>query len=138
MQVGNYVFPDDLYYDVNHGWAKVDGDIVTIGLSDFSQQLAGTFIHVKMPKIGKDTKQGKPVSAIESGKWVGRIYAPVTGEVIEINEDLKKKAEIINNDPYGAGWICKIKMTDPSELDALLQSEKVAEFYQEEIKKHNK
>ncbi|WP_366922676.1 glycine cleavage system protein GcvH [Metallumcola ferriviriculae] len=138
MQLGSYTFPDDLYYDENHGWAKVDGDLVILGLSDFSQQLAGTFIHIKLPKLGKSTKQGKPVSSIESGKWVGRIYAPVTGEVVEINEDLKKKAEIINNDPYDQGWICKIKMADPAELDNLLHGDKVKEFYEAEIEKHKK
>ncbi|BCV20256.1 glycine cleavage system protein GcvH [Moorella sp. Hama-1] len=138
MQIATYNFPDDLYYDDKHSWARIEGDIATVGLTDFSQQLAGAFIHINLPKKGKTVAQGKPLAAVESGKWVGRAYAPVSGEVIEVNEGLKKQTGLMNSDPYGEGWIARIKMSNPAETANLLQGEALKAFIEEEIAKHQK
>lgn len=136
MKVKGYEFPDDLYYDKNHFWAKVDGDTVIMGTTDLTQKLAGEITFVDVPEEGDEITAGKPFGSIESGKWVGRVYAPVSGEVSEGNEDLDDEPEIINQDPYGKGWICKIA---PSGLDAdlanLMQGEDYAKWVTAEIEK---
>ncbi|MEW5866566.1 MAG: glycine cleavage system protein GcvH [Bacillota bacterium] len=138
MEVKGYLLPDELYYEPNHSWAKVDGDTVTVGLNDFAQKLAGEFVSVDLPSEGKKVQQGKPIAAVESGKWVGRVYAPVSGEVIEVNENVEDDPTLMNSDPYGEGWVLKIKMDDPAELESLLQGEKAAKWLEEEIEKHAK
>lgn len=138
MEVKGYLLPDELYYEPNHSWAKVDGDTVTVGLNDFAQKLAGEFVSVDLPSEGKKVQRGKPIAAVESGKWVGRVYAPVSGEVIEVNENVEDDPTLMNSDPYGEGWVLKIKMDDPAELESLLQGEKAAKWLEEEIEKHAK
>jgi glycine cleavage system H protein len=112
MNIEGYNFPDDLYYDKNHFWARVDGDVVTMGATDFSQKLAGEITFVDLDQEGQTVAQGKPFASIESGKWVGRVYAMVSGEVTEINEALEDEPEAINQAPYGAGWIFKIEASN--------------------------
>lgn len=138
MEVKGYLLPDELYYEPNHSWAKVDGDTVTVGLNDFAQKLAGEFVSVDLPSEGKKVQQGKPIAAVESGKWVGRVYAPVSGEIVEVNENVEDDPILLNSDPYGEGWVLKIKMDDPTELESLLQGEKAAKWLEEEIEKHAK
>ena len=123
MEIEGYNFPDDLYYDKEHYWARVDGDVVTMGATDFSQKLAGEITYVDIDQEGEEVEQGKPFASIESGKWVGRIYAVVSGEVVEINEDLEDEPEKINESPYGDGWIFKIQASDlDGELDGLMKA----------------
>ncbi len=138
MEVKGYLLPDDLYYEPNHSWGKVDGDIVMVGINDFAQKLAGEFVSVDLPSPGKKVQQGKPVAAVESGKWVGRIYAVVSGEVVEVNENVEDDPTLMNTDPYGEGWVFRVKMDDPSELGGLMQGEKAARWLEEEIEKHAK
>ena len=114
MEIDNYSFPDDLYYDKNHFWARVEGDLVVMGTTDFSQQLAGEITFVDIEMEGEEVEQGQPFASIESGKWVGRVYAVVSGEVVEVNEELEDEPELINKSPYGDGWLFKI---EPSNLD---------------------
>jgi glycine cleavage system H protein len=108
MEIEGYSFPDDLLYDKNHFWARVEGGSVVMGTTDFAQKLAGEIGYVELPEAGQKISQGKPFGSIESGKWVGRIYAVLSGEVAEVNEALEDEPELINNSPYGDGWICKI------------------------------
>lgn len=117
MEVKGYNFPDELYYDKNHFWARVEGGVVVMGTTDLTQKLAGDITFVDVPGEGDEVTQGKPFGSIESGKWVGRVYAVVSGEVNQGNEALEDEPELINQDCYGAGWICKIT---PSDLDAEL------------------
>lgn len=117
MKVKGYNFPDDLYYDANHFWAKVDGDEVVMGTTDLTQKLAGEITFVDVPEEDDEVTQGKPFGSIESGKWVGRVYAVLSGEIAEGNEDLEDEPELINEDCYGKGWIARIT---PSDLDAEL------------------
>jgi glycine cleavage system H protein len=115
MEIEGYSFPDDLLYDKNHFWARVEGGSVVMGTTDFAQKLAGEIGYVELPEAGQKVAQGKPFGSIESGKWVGRIYAVLSGEVAEVNEALEDEPELINKAPYGEGWICKIT---PENLDA--------------------
>ena len=117
MEIEGYFFPDDLYYDKNHYWARIDGDMVVMGATDFSQKLAGEITYVDIDQEGEEVEQGKPFASIESGKWVGRVYAVVSGEIVEINEDLEDEPEIINQNCYEDGWLFKI---EPSNLDGEL------------------
>jgi len=130
------LLPDDLYYDRNHTWGKVEGDIVTVGLNDFAQKLAKDFVSVDLPLEGRNVIQGKAIASVESGKWVGRIYAIVSGEIVEINEDLEDEPTLLNTDPYGEGWVLKIRMDEPDELANLLQGEEAVRWLEEEIAKH--
>jgi glycine cleavage system H protein len=124
-------FPEGLLYSEHDEWVKVDGDVLTLGISDFAQDALGELVHVEMPEVGDDISAGEAVCEVESVKAVAEVYTPVDGEVIEVNEALDGEEETINEDPYGAGWLIKIRITDASGLDALLTTEaykaKVAE-----------
>jgi len=115
MEIEGYTFPDDLWYDKNHFWARVEGDAVVMGTTDFAQKLAGEIGYVELPEAGQKVTQGKPFGSIESGKWVGRIYAVLSGQVAEVNEALEDEPELINHSPYDQGWICKVF---PENLEA--------------------
>ncbi|MEI7448768.1 MAG: glycine cleavage system H protein [Desulfomonile sp.] len=115
MEFEGYVFPDDLKYEQNHFWARTEGDLVVTGATEFIAKQAGEITFVDLPEENVGLTQGKPYGSIESGKWVGRIYAVVSGEVAEVNQALEDEPEKINEAPYGDGWICKIR---PSNLDA--------------------
>ena len=114
MEIDGYSFPDDLYYHKEHFWARLEDNLVVMGVSDFSVKLAGELTYVDIDQEGEEVEQGKPFASIESGKWVGRVYAVVSGEIAEVNEDLEDEPEKINEDCYGAGWLFKI---EPSNLD---------------------
>lgn len=137
MEYKGYTFPEDLFYDKHHGWARVEGDMVTCGVTDFAQKLAGEIVYVELPRKGKKVEQDKPCLSIESGKWVGRVYAPFTGEVVEVNAALEDDASPVNADPYGEGWIIRVK-ADPAAVEAekavLLTAQRgLKEFVEAEI-----
>jgi glycine cleavage system H protein len=115
MEIEGYAFPDDLKYEKNHFWAKIEGDLIVTGATEFISKQAGEITFVDLPEEGDDLTQGKPYGSIESGKWVGRVYAVVSGEIVEVNAVLEDEPEKMNEDPYGEAWICKIR---PSNLDA--------------------
>lgn len=105
--------PEDLYYLVEkHVWAKLEGDIVIVGLTDVAQNLARTIISASLKAAGKRVKKGKSIATVESGKWVGPVPSPVNGEILEINQVLATTPSMINHDPYGEGWVAKIKFDD--------------------------
>jgi glycine cleavage system H protein len=118
MRIGPYEFPDDLYYDKEHNWARVDGDTVVQGLSDFGQDLAGEIVYAEVPRVGRSVEQDQPFMSLESGKWVGRVKAIVSGEISEANEEIEWESTLINESPYDEGWLAKIT---PSSLEADLQ-----------------
>ncbi len=119
MEMEGYFFPDDLWYDKNHFWARIDGDSVVMGTTDFAQKLAGDIGYVELPEEGRKIQQGKPFGSIESGKWVGRIYAVFSGAVTAVNEALEDEPEKINVSPYEDGWICRIS---PENLEGEKQN----------------
>ncbi len=114
------MYPEELKYMESHEWAKSEGDVVTVGVSDFAQQEIQDVVYVELPEIGQNLEQKKEFAVIESVKAAFDIYAPASGEVVEINEELEDSPECINEDPYGAGWIIKIHLSNPSELDNLM------------------
>ena len=140
MKIDKYEFPDDLYYDKEHNWARVEGDIITQGLSDFGQGLAGEIVYAEVARVGRDVEQGKPFMSMESGKWVGRIAAIVSGKITEANEEIEWESNVINEDPYGEGWLAKIEVAGSSALDGLLRPSDpaFAEFIAAEREKYDK
>jgi glycine cleavage system H protein len=137
MDFEGYAFPDDLKYDKNHFWAKAEGDLVVTGATEFISKQAGEITFVDLPEEGDEVTLGKPYGSIESGKWVGRIYAVVSGEIAEINEALEDEPEKLSEEPYGSGWICKIKPSNREADMAALMSpdESFTRFIAEEIRK---
>jgi len=141
MKIGDYDFPDGLLYDKNHFWSKEDGSgNVIIGATDFFQQLAGEIVFIELPMEGTRVEQGKSFSSLESGKWVGKVFAPFSGEIVETNEDLEDSPELINESPYDQGWIAKIKPSDfDSEAGNLMRAGPDFEnFIKDESQKHPK
>jgi glycine cleavage system H protein len=123
--------PDDRKYTKEHEWAKPNGDgSVTMGVTDYAQEMLTDVVYVELPAVGRKAKQLQPIAVVESVKSVSDIFAPVSGEVTAVNKALEATPELINKDAFGEGWIAKIKMDNPSELDGLM----TAEGYEEYIK----
>src|ERR687891_2263451 len=117
-------YPEDLRYSSEHEWAAVEeGDRVRVGITDFAQDALGDVVYVEVPEEGTEVRAGEPFGEVESTKSVSDIYSPVTGTVIERNASLSDSPELVNQDPYGQGWLVVIQMTDPGELDRLMDSE---------------
>ena len=119
--------PSELKFLSSHEWVLVEGDIATIGVSDHAQELLGDLVFVELPELESSVSAGDSVAVIESVKAASDSYAPVSGEVVEVNEELEDSPERINNDPYGDGWMYKIKMEDPDEVGDLLDAEAYTE-----------
>ena len=114
--------PEGLIYTKEHEWIKVEGNEITVGITDYAQNALTDVVWVELPELGVSVKSMDSFANVESVKSVSEIYAPISGEVIEINEDLEDAPETVNTDPYGEGWICKMSMDNPGELDALLDA----------------
>ena len=115
--------PADLRYSTDHEWVRRDGNVVTIGITEFAQDSLGDIVFVEAPEAGKAVSAGDSFTEVESTKSVSDIYAPVSGSIVTINGSLDGRPELLNSDPYGEGWICTIEMSDPSEFDALLDAD---------------
>ena len=115
--------PAELRYSSDHEWVRVDGDVVTIGITEYAQDALGDVVFVELPEAGLAVSTGDSFSEVESTKSVSDIYAPVTGAVSAVNDTLESQPELLNSDPYGAGWICRIEISNPSELDGLMDAE---------------
>lgn len=134
--IKGYNMPDDLYYHEDHSWARVDGKKVTIGMNDFFQKEAGDIVFLDLPEEEDDVSQGEVCGKIQSRKWIGKLVAPVSGEIVEVNEDLEEDTSLINSDPYGKGWILVIEAEDlDSELGSLMQGDALAAFIEKEVKR---
>ncbi|MDN5345379.1 MAG: glycine cleavage system protein [Clostridia bacterium] len=139
MQVDEFNFPDDYYYDKHHFWARVDGETVVMGMTEYATKMAGDLVFVEMISPGKKVQQDKAFLSVESGKWVGRVFAPVSGQIVAINEELEFEPTMVNQDPYGAGWIASIKPTNlDAELGNLLKAENLKEWLEPEIERQKK
>jgi glycine cleavage system H protein len=123
MQISGYEFPDDLYYDKLHNWARVDGNVVTQGLTEFGQAIAQEIVFVEVPRAGREVEQGQTFMSMESGKWVGRVPAMVTGSITEVNEELEWEPTLVNESSYEEGWLVKVEITDPAELGNLMKAD---------------
>jgi len=116
-------YPDDLKYHSEHDWARVDGDTATLGITWYAQDQLGEVVFFDPPEVGKTIAKDEPYAEVESVKAVSDVIAPVSGEIVEVNEALKDAPEQINDDSYGEGWLVKVKLSDPSELDSLMDAE---------------
>jgi glycine cleavage system H protein len=121
MEIGGYKFPDDLYYDSEHNWARVEGNKVTVGITDFAQAIAGEIVYAEVPRSGRKVEIGKPFMSMESGKWVGRIKAIVSGQIAQANEEIEFESTIINKSPYDQGWLAVIEASNAAEMEGLMR-----------------
>jgi len=115
--------PDDLRYSTDHEWIRVEGGNVRIGITDYAQDALGDVVFVDLPEVGTSVEAAASISEVESTKSVSDIYAPVSGTVTEVNNDLADAPERLNEDPYGEGWICVIELSDAAQLDGLLTAD---------------
>ncbi len=120
--------PENLKYTKDHEWAKIDGDVATVGITDYAQGELGDVVFVELPEVGTKLNAGDTFGTIEAVKAVADLYAPLSGEVVEVNPKLDSAPESVNQDPYGEGWMIKIKMSNPNEVNDLLTAEQYKEL----------
>ena len=133
--IKGYNMPDELYYHKDHSWARVEGTKVTVGMNDFFQKESGDIVFIDLPEEEDDVEQGEICGKIQSRKWIGKLVAPVSGEIVEINEELEEDTSLINTDPYDKGWILVIEAGNlDSELGDLMQGEALIDFIDKEVK----
>jgi len=120
--------PEDLHYSKDHEWIRVEGETATIGITDHAQNSLGDVVYVELPKPGDTFSTSEAFGSVESVKAVSEIFMPVTGEVTAVNESLQDEPEAVNTDPYGAGWMIRIRMSNPGEVDALLSAAEYEDF----------
>jgi glycine cleavage system H protein len=120
--VADASYPEDLLYHAEHDWARVDGDNATLGITWFAQDALGEVVFFEAPEVGKSISKDEPYAEVESVKAVSDVIAPLSGEIIEVNGALGDAPEKLNEDPYGDGWIVKIRLSDPSETDSLMNA----------------
>lgn len=116
------MYPENLYYTKDHEWLRVEGEEAVIGITDFAQKQLGDIIYVDLPQVGKTLEAHQTICTVESVKSVSDVYAPVSGEIIEVNNELQQTPDLINKDPHGQGWIVKIKIKDKSEINNLMKA----------------
>lgn len=137
MEMQGYNMPEDLYYQENHFWVKEEGDLLVMGMDDFAQVMAGEIVYVQLPDDGKEIKKGKKFAKIESGKWLGKVFAPVNGKIAGVNEELETHPGLINDDCYGKGWMYKIQPDDKGEIETLIHGkEAIEKWLAAEIEKY--
>jgi glycine cleavage system H protein len=115
-------YPSDLKYHEEHDWARIDGDIATFGITWYAQDQLGEVVFFDLPEVGKQVRRGDPYAEVESVKAVSDVIAPLSGEIVEVNEGLSDAPENVNEDPYGEGWLVKIKLSDVSEVEDLMDA----------------
>ena len=125
-------FPEGLKYSKEHEWVLVEDDVAIIGITEFAQGELGDIVFVELPEVGEKISKDDPFGSLESVKAVSDIFAPISGSVVEINDDLKENPETVNEDPYGDGWMIKVQMTDLDELKDLMSSQDYAEFIEQQ------
>jgi glycine cleavage system H protein len=127
--------PEDSRYAKSHEYIHVEGDVGTVGITDYAQKELGDVVFVELPQVGTQLELGDEMGSIESVKAVSELFAPVSGEVVEVNESLADKPELVNTDPYSDGWMIKIKLTAPDEVDELMNAEDYEDYIQTEAGK---
>jgi glycine cleavage system H protein len=128
----DYEFPSDLKYTKTHEWVRIEDDSATVGITDYAQNQLGDIVFVEFPIVGDSFNQNEIAGEIESVKAVGELKLPLTGEITEINEEIEMKPELVNESPFGEGWLLKFKFTDSNELDVLLSVEDYKKLVDEE------
>ncbi|HTY19447.1 MAG TPA: glycine cleavage system protein GcvH [Myxococcota bacterium] len=129
--MAEYEIPNDLRYTLEDEWVRVEGERVTVGVTDFAQQQLGDIVFVELPEVGSSIERGEPFGVIESVKAVSDLYAPVSGEVVEVNAELSDHPDHVNGDCYGDGWMIAIALTDPGEPEGLLDAARYRKHVEE-------
>jgi glycine cleavage system H protein len=124
--------PEDLNYTKDHEWVRVKGSEATVGITDHAQHQLGDVVYVELPKVGDKFEASEPFGSVESVKAVSEVYMPVSGSVIEVNDSLNDAPELVNEDPYGDGWMIRIKIDNPAQVDALLTAIEYEDYIKEE------
>lgn len=125
-------YPEELYYTKDHEWLRVEGDEGTIGITEFASDALGDVVYVELPDVGEKFQQGKPFGSVESVKSVNELFIPISGEIVAINSELVDAPELVNNAPYGQGWMIRVKIGAKTEIDALLTSSEYEDFVAEQ------
>jgi glycine cleavage system H protein len=125
-------FPKKLRYTREHEWVLIEGNQATVGITDFAQHELGEVVYVELPKVGDSVTKDEPFGVVESVKAASDVYAPVSGEVSESNDDLVSSPELINDDPYGDAWLIRVEMSDPSEVEHLMTAQDYKDYVEEE------
>ena len=120
--------PEDLHYSKDHEWVRVNGDQAIIGITDYAQNSLGDVVYVELPKAGEEFAANEPFGSVESVKAVSEVFTPIAGAVVTINEALAEEPESVNSDPYGQGWMIRLKMANPGEVDSLLTAAEYEDF----------
>ena len=120
--------PDDLHYSKDHEWDRVDGNIAIVGITDYAQESLGDVVYVELPKVGDDFAANESFGSVESVKAVSEVFSPVSGEVVGTNEALADTPEKVNEDPYGEGWMIRVQMSNPGEVDSMLTAAEYEDF----------
>jgi len=120
--------PDDLHYSKDHEWVRVDGNIAIVGITDYAQDSLGDVVYVELPKVGDDFAANESFGSVESVKAVSEVFSPVSGEVVGTNEALADTPEKVNQDPYGEGWMIRVQMSNPGEVDSMLTAAEYEDF----------
>lgn len=124
--------PKKYKYTKEHEWVNIEGDVATIGITDYAQERLGDIVSVEGPKIGKEFSKGESLALIDSMKTTSDVYAPISGEILEVNDELESQPELLNEDPYEKGWILKIKIQNKDELENLMSLEEYEAFVEKE------
>lgn len=124
--------PEELHYSKDHEWIRLEGGVGTVGITDYAQNSLGDVVYVELPKVGDDFEAHQPFGSVESVKAVSELFTPVSGQVSEINESLQDSPEVVNTDPYGAGWMIRLQITDPGAVDGLLTAAEYEDFLKSE------
>ncbi|QBD74716.1 glycine cleavage system protein GcvH [Ktedonosporobacter rubrisoli] len=124
-------YPNDLKYSKEHEWVRVAGTQATLGITDYAQRQLGDVVFVELPKVGASFEQGRPIGNVESVKSVAEVYAPISGQISEVNDDLNDSPELVNDDPFGEGWLVKFKIKDSKQLAGLMTADQYEQFLAE-------
>jgi glycine cleavage system H protein len=120
--------PDDLHYSKDHEWVRVDGGVAIVGITDHAQNQLGDVVYVELPKAGDEFGANEPFGSVESVKAVSEVFSPVSGEIVEVNSSLQDAPEKVNADPYGEGWMIRVKMSNAGEVDSMLSAAEYEDF----------
>jgi len=126
------VNPKNLKYHREHDWARVEGDTAVFGLTDYAQETLGDIVFIELPEVGAEVSAGAPYAEVESVKAVSDVYAPLSGSVVEVNEEVVDAPELINESPFETGWLIKVRLSDPGEVDDLMTAEEYEDMLAEE------
>jgi glycine cleavage system H protein len=138
-EIKDYNMPDELYYHTEHAWVKVEGDKVRIGMNEFYGKTSGDATYIDLPSEDDEVEAGETIGKIQSAKWVGKLVSPVSGEVVEVNEELEDTPTLINTSPYDEGWILLLEPSNlDDELEELLHGDKVTPWLEKEIERAEK